>query len=68
MLALRQGQSRQAERGVVQPGSTAHLNAEMLRVASGIDMVHVPYKGVADAQKALMAGEVQLYFDGTAVR
>jgi len=48
------------------PGSTAHLNAEMLRVASGIDMVHVPYKGVADAQKALMAGEVQLYFDGTA--
>jgi len=48
------------------PGSTAHLNAEMLRVASGVDMVHVPYKGVADAQKALMAGEVQLYFDGTA--
>ena len=25
------------------PGSTAHRNAEMLRVASGIDMVHVPY-------------------------
>ena len=47
-------------------GSTAHINAEMLRIASGVDMVHVPYKGVADAQKALMANEVQLYFDGTA--
>jgi len=46
-------------------GSTAHINAEMLRVASGINMVHVPYKGVADAQKALMSNEVQLYFDGT---
>ncbi len=48
------------------PGSTAHINAEMLRVASGVDMVHVPYKGVADAQKGLMSNEVQLYFDGTA--
>ena len=48
------------------PGSTAHINAEMLRIASGVDMVHVPYKGVADAQKALLANEVQLYFDGTA--
>lgn len=47
-------------------GSTAHINAEMLRVAAGIDMVHVPYKGVADAAKALMSNEVQLYFDGTA--
>jgi tripartite-type tricarboxylate transporter receptor subunit TctC len=47
-------------------GSTAHINAEMLRIASGVEMVHVPYKGVADAQKALIANEVQLYFDGTA--
>ncbi len=47
-------------------GSTAHINAEMLRIASGVDMVHVPYKGVAEAQKALIANEVQLYFDGTA--
>jgi tripartite-type tricarboxylate transporter receptor subunit TctC len=48
------------------PGSTGHINAEMLRIASGVDMVHVPYKGVADAQKALIGNEVQLYFDGTA--
>lgn len=48
------------------PGSTGHINAEMLRIASGVEMVHVPYKGVADAQKALIGNEVQLYFDGTA--
>jgi tripartite-type tricarboxylate transporter receptor subunit TctC len=47
-------------------GSTAHINAEMLRIASGVEMVHIPYKGVSDAQKALIANEVQLYFDGTA--
>lgn len=48
------------------PGSTSHINAEMLRIASGVDMVHVPYKGIADAQKGLLSNEVQLYFDGTA--
>jgi tripartite-type tricarboxylate transporter receptor subunit TctC len=47
-------------------GSTAHINAEMLRISSGVSMVHVPYKGVAEAQKALLANEVQVYFDGTA--
>ncbi|MEO8278739.1 MAG: tripartite tricarboxylate transporter substrate binding protein [Ideonella sp.] len=46
-------------------GSTSHLNAELLKMRTGIDMVHVPYKGTADASRALMSGEVQLYFDGT---
>lgn len=48
------------------PGSTSHLNAEILKTATGIDAVHVPYKGVVDATRAVMAGDVQLYFDGTA--
>lgn len=44
------------------PGSTAHLNGEMLRLAAGIDMVHVPYKGSAASLTALIAGEVQIAF------
>ncbi len=48
------------------PGSTSHLNGEILKMQAGIDIVHVPYKGTSDATRALLAGDVQLYFDGTA--
>jgi tripartite-type tricarboxylate transporter receptor subunit TctC len=48
------------------PGSTSHLNAEILKMQADIDISHVPYKGTADATRALLAGDVQLYFDGTA--
>jgi Uncharacterized protein conserved in bacteria len=47
-------------------GSTSHLNGEILKRAADIDIVHVPYKGTSDASRALVAGEVQVYFDGTA--
>jgi tripartite-type tricarboxylate transporter receptor subunit TctC len=47
-------------------GSTSHLNGELLMQRAGIKMVHVPYKGTADATRGLVGGEVQLYFDGTA--
>ena len=47
-------------------GSTSHLNGELLAMRTGISMTHIPYKGTADASRALVAGDVQLYFDGTA--
>lgn len=47
-------------------GSTSHLNGELLKMQTGIDIVHIPYKGTADATVALMAGDIQVYFDGTA--
>src|SRR5262249_61470764 len=44
------------------PGSTVPLTGEMLRRRAGIDIVHVPYKGIALGVTALLGGEVQLFF------
>jgi tripartite-type tricarboxylate transporter receptor subunit TctC len=40
-------------------GSTTHLAAELLKVLAKIDVVHVPYKGVAPAVADLLAGQTQ---------
>ncbi len=45
-------------------GSTAHLNGEMLKRVGGIEIVHVPYKGAAEAARDVLSGQVQLFFDG----
>src|SRR5229473_6426900 len=47
-------------------GSQPHLSAEMLKYKAGIDLVHVPYKGISLAVPAVIAGEVQLTFAGIA--
>ena len=45
-------------------GSTAHLNIELLKRQTGIDVIHVPYQGSAPAHKDLLGGQVHLLFDG----
>ncbi len=47
-------------------GSSSHLYAEMLKLNTGIDIAHIPYKGTADAMRDLLGGQVQLMFDGMA--
>ncbi|MBV7482787.1 tripartite tricarboxylate transporter substrate binding protein [Bordetella sp. BOR01] len=46
-------------------GTSTHMAGEMFRRAAGIDIVHVPYQGVAPAMAALLGGQVQIYFGGT---
>jgi tripartite-type tricarboxylate transporter receptor subunit TctC len=43
-------------------GTTSHLALEMLKQATGIKLVHVPYKGGGPAQIALLSGEIDFRF------
>jgi tripartite-type tricarboxylate transporter receptor subunit TctC len=44
-------------------GSTAHVSGELFKIMTGIDMVHVVYRGLAPALTDLLAGQVQVIFD-----
>jgi len=43
-------------------GNATHLAAELFKLRTGTDIVHVPYKGAADAMTALLGDQVQLFF------
>jgi len=43
-----------------------HLFGELLKIETGVDMVHVPFRGSAPAITDLLAGQVQVYFDSAA--
>jgi tripartite-type tricarboxylate transporter receptor subunit TctC len=43
-------------------GNLTHLSGELLKLRTGIDIVHIPYKGAPEAQTALLAGQIQMMF------
>ena len=48
-------------------GTATHLSAERFRVSAGVDAVHVPYKGGAEAMSEVMAGRVDFFFGPVAL-
>ena len=46
-------------------GTSIHLASELMKMMSGTDMTHVPYKGSAPAMMDVIGGQVQLMFDNT---
>jgi len=58
------GQLRVASSGV---GSTQHLAIERFKLATGTQMIHVPYKGSGQAVIDLIGGHVDANFDGVGV-
>jgi len=44
-------------------GSAGHVSGEMFKMMTGVDMVHVPYRGSVPGLTDLMSGQVQVMFD-----
>jgi tripartite-type tricarboxylate transporter receptor subunit TctC len=43
-------------------GSATHLSAERFRMSAGIDALHIPFRGGAEAMSEVMAGRVDFFF------
>jgi tripartite-type tricarboxylate transporter receptor subunit TctC len=44
-------------------GTSIHLSGELFKAMTGVDMLHVPYRGSAPAVTDLLGGQVQVMFD-----
>ena len=65
LVAYAQAHPGKLNYGSIGNGSAHHLAGELLMLRTGIDIVHVPYKGSAAALAGLLAGEIQILFDST---
>jgi len=62
LIALAKQKPGQLNVGSAGTGSGTHINAEKFKLAAGIDVVHVPYKGTPEALNDTMAGRVSYFF------
>jgi tripartite-type tricarboxylate transporter receptor subunit TctC len=60
LAKARPGQINYASPGV---GTSPHLAMELFRTMAGIELTHVPYKGGPLGTRAILAGEVSVYFN-----
>jgi tripartite-type tricarboxylate transporter receptor subunit TctC len=60
LVALAKAHPGQINYGTPGVGSHTHLSTQLFRRMAGIDIVHVPYKGIAPALTDLMGGQLQL--------
>jgi tripartite-type tricarboxylate transporter receptor subunit TctC len=58
-IALAKREPGKLNYGSAGPGSINHLALELLNVRMGIDVVHIPYKGIAPATMDLLSGQIQ---------
>jgi len=62
LIALAQEKPGQLNFGSAGVGTSSHFAAEQLRLAAGLDVVHVPYKGPPEALRDVMTGRIQYFF------
>jgi tripartite-type tricarboxylate transporter receptor subunit TctC len=63
LLALARAKPGTINYGSSGPGSNYHMAGELLKNLTGIDIVHVPYKGSTGARNDILSGQVQILFD-----
>jgi tripartite-type tricarboxylate transporter receptor subunit TctC len=63
LLALARAKPGQIAYGSAGIGSGAHFNGEKFRIAAGVEVLHVPYKGGAEAINDTMAGRLTFTFN-----
>ena len=50
--------------GTFGPGSITHLDTEAFAAAAGIQLTHIPYKGIAEVLPAVASGQIQIALSG----
>src|SRR5580698_7589740 len=63
LLALARAKPGTLNYGSSGPGSNYHMAAELLKGLTGIDIVHVPYKGSTGMRSDILSGQLQMLFD-----
>ena len=64
LIALAKTKPGELRYGSGGSGGSSHLGTELLRVMTGIDLVHVPYKGTGPALTAMLSGEIHVQLIG----
>ena len=64
LVALAKAKPGQLNYGSTGNGGTSNLMGEMLKTMAKIDMVHIPYKGLAPALTDMMGGQINVAFGG----
>jgi tripartite-type tricarboxylate transporter receptor subunit TctC len=62
LISAARSQAGKLNYGSTGPGSIAHLLGEVFRLDTGIEVVHIPYKGDANVIPAMLSGEVHYAF------
>jgi tripartite-type tricarboxylate transporter receptor subunit TctC len=62
LIAVARAKPGQLNFGSAGTGSGTHINAEKFRLAAGIDVVHIPYKGTPEALTDTMTGRITYFF------
>ncbi len=63
LLALARAKPGTINYGSSGPGSNYHMAGELLKNLTGVDIVHVPYKGSTGARNDILSGQIQILFN-----